>query len=94
MLYYICPMHTLFTVLVYCALALAPRLNKSLGWLWAKVLACVALVLLCWDVGPVFKLLWAPLDALVGYTDPRKPSLDRLHGGFDRGSVMFEGVSE
>ena len=36
MLYYICPMHTLFTVMVYGALALAPHLNKSNVWLWAK----------------------------------------------------------
>lgn len=36
MLYYICPMHTLFTVMVYGALAVAPHLNKSHPWLWAK----------------------------------------------------------
>ena len=36
MLYYICPMHTLFTVMVYGALALAPHLNKSHPWLWFK----------------------------------------------------------
>ena len=80
MLYYICPMHTVFTVLVYGALAVAPRLNKSQGWLWAKIAASLALVVLCWDVRPVFNALWRPLDALVGYSDPRRPSNDRLHG--------------
>jgi hypothetical protein len=36
MLYYICPMHTVYTVMVYAALALAPQLNKSHPWLWVK----------------------------------------------------------
>jgi hypothetical protein len=36
MLYYICPMHTVFTVMVYAGLAAAPALNKSHAWLWAK----------------------------------------------------------
>ena len=80
MLYYICPMHTIFTVLVYGALAVAPRLNKSQGWLWAKIAACLALVLATWDAKPVFYALWRPLDAVVGYTNPRKPDADRLHG--------------
>jgi hypothetical protein len=29
MLYYICPMHTLFTVMVYAVLAIAPKLNHN-----------------------------------------------------------------
>ena len=29
MLYYICPMHTIFTVMVYATLGLGARLNKS-----------------------------------------------------------------
>ncbi len=28
-LYYICPMHTIFTVLVYASLGIAPHLNQS-----------------------------------------------------------------
>jgi hypothetical protein len=36
MLYYICPMHTIFTVFVYACLGIAPRLNKSPAWMWLK----------------------------------------------------------
>eukprot|EP00879_Flechtneria_rotunda_P013391 GHRR01013981.1.p1 GENE.GHRR01013981.1~~GHRR01013981.1.p1 ORF type:complete len:297 (+),score=47.96 GHRR01013981.1:141-1031(+) len=36
MLYYICPMHTIFTVFVYACLGIAPHLNKSPLWMWTK----------------------------------------------------------
>ena len=36
MLYYICPMHTLFTVMVYLALAAGSHLNKSNAFILFK----------------------------------------------------------
>ncbi len=36
MLYYICPMHTLFTVMVYGCLGIAYHLNQSRAWLLFK----------------------------------------------------------
>lgn len=87
MLYYICPMHTLFTVMVYAALAAAPHLNKSNAWLWAKIAGCLGAVLLLWDVKAVFYALWAPFDFIMGYTDPRKPGGDRLHEWYFRSSL-------
>lgn len=36
MLYYICPMHTIFTVFVYASLGIASHLNKSPVWMWTK----------------------------------------------------------
>lgn len=36
MLYYICPMHTIFTVFVYACLGIAPHLNKTPAWMWTK----------------------------------------------------------
>jgi hypothetical protein len=80
MLYYICPMHTLYTVFVYGSLALAPGLNKSPGWLAAKMVACFAAVALMWEIKPVFYALWRPLAFLVGYSDPRRPATDVLDG--------------
>lgn len=38
-LYYICPMHTLFTVFVYASLAIAPQLNQKNVWIWVKWVA-------------------------------------------------------
>lgn len=39
-----------------------------------------ATVFVFWDIKPVFYAVWAPFDAIMGYTDPRKPSGDRMHG--------------
>ena len=79
MLYYICPMHTLFTLAVYAALAIAPSTNTSPRALALKFGACVAIVAAVWEVPGVFDALWGPLKPLVGYTDPRRPSPDALH---------------
>ena len=43
---------------------------------------CVAVVFVCWDVRPIFNLVWGtpPLRWLMEYVDPRHPSNDPLHG--------------
>jgi hypothetical protein len=89
MLYYICPMHTLFTLAVYAALAVAPSTNTSPRALALKFGACVAVVAALWELPGVFDAFWGPLTPLVGYTDPRRPSPDALHewrfrSGLDR----------
>lgn len=82
MLYYICPMHTIFTVLVYGCLAVAPRLNKVDAAVWAKIAASFAFVFVFWDLKPVFYAVWRPFGGLVTYLDPRKPrdKQDPMHG--------------
>ncbi len=80
MLYYICPMHTLFTVFVYATLGIASRLNKSHAGIAFKIGVVTALVVTCWESKTVFYTLWTPFLWLVGYNDPRKPSDDLLHG--------------
>ncbi|GAX80624.1 hypothetical protein CEUSTIGMA_g8059.t1 [Chlamydomonas eustigma] len=87
MLYYICPMHTIFTVLVYGCLAIAPQYNQSNAVIFIKMLLCVAFVVLCWDIKPVFYALWKPFTWLVGYVDPRKPSDDVLYEWYFRSSL-------
>ena len=84
MLYYICPMHTLFTVFVYATLGIASRLNKSHAGIGFKIGAVTALVVACWESKTIFYTLWTPFLWLVGYNDPRKPGDDVLHGaGFE-----------
>jgi N-acetylneuraminate 9-O-acetyltransferase len=80
MLYYICPMHTAFTVLVYATLGIGSRLNASRWGLAAKMATAVGVVAVVWEVRPVFYTLFAPLRFLFGYVDPRRPTADNLHG--------------
>jgi len=48
MLYYICPMHTLFTVMVYGALGLWKSGNDYSYGIWIKIICCVLIVIGCW----------------------------------------------
>merc|ERR1719488_65432 len=97
MLYYIAPMHTLFTLFVWLALRIGRARNDDARVLVVKVVSTLLLTALLYDVEAVFRFAfgWQPMRALVAFHDPLHPEFtDELHewrfrSGLDRYVWVF-----
>ena len=98
MLYYICPMHTLFTVFVIVVLYVFKDANGSLLAVLGKLAALTLAIQQLYASPTVFKLVFGTLpvvDPLFSFTDPLHPEFtDKLHewhfrSGLDRYVWIF-----
>lgn len=91
LVYYICPMHTLFTIMVYFALYVRSELNTNTAVILGKFAGVTALVAACWSSKPVFDALWSPVYWLVKYDNPHakpgSPGADPMHEWWFRSSL-------
>lgn len=79
MLYYICPLHTLFTLTVYVMLLVKRTVNHEHRALMIKFAVSTVLCCVLWDMWfseRLFSLVWLPVRGLIRYDDPYLPTRD------------------
>jgi hypothetical protein len=67
MLYYICMLHTTFTVFIYIGLGIFYEKNYTNTGIFAKFVFLIVIAAIVWDIPGVFDIVWAPFRWLVDY---------------------------
>ncbi|CAM6108319.1 unnamed protein product [Calypogeia fissa] len=71
-LYYICPMHTFFTLLVFGVLAIGHKYNEVPSIMAIKFGVSFAIIAIMFEIPGVFDFVWTPFTFLIGYKDPNQ----------------------
>jgi hypothetical protein len=65
-LYYICPMHTFFTLMVFGVLAIGHKYNEVPSIMAVKIAVSVAIMIVMFEIPGVFEFIWTPFTFLMG----------------------------
>ncbi|XP_031745361.1 protein REDUCED WALL ACETYLATION 2-like [Cucumis sativus] len=72
MLYYICPLHTFFSLVVCGIIGVLHKYNEIKAVIVGKFFVSFLVVVLVWEIPGVFDVLWEPFTFLLGYKDPNR----------------------
>jgi len=67
MLYYVCPLHTFYFLVVYTTMAIFPEKNYEPMWMYLKFGLLFLFLFILFEIPGVFETVFSPLYFLLGY---------------------------